>query len=96
MTNCINNVNGNYCEILKTTVSNGTCKYCLEKFNCIPSEEFIAGVKLHKKPCIHRGKLIYQKSCKCANGRIWECDIIGQVNESLCNKVKCKEYIEKE
>jgi hypothetical protein len=47
-------------------------------------------------PCKHRGKLIYEKSCKCASGRIWECELLGQVNESLCGKSKCKKYKTKE
>jgi riboflavin synthase alpha subunit len=46
--------------------------------------------------CLHRGKLIYEKSCKCASGRIWECELLGQVNESLCGKSKCKKYKTKE
>jgi hypothetical protein len=46
--------------------------------------------------CVHRGKLIHEKPCKCASGRIWECDILGQVVERLCRKDKCNKYEAKE
>jgi hypothetical protein len=42
--------------------------------------------------CKHRGAKLYEKDCKCANGRIWECSKLGKVLERMCNERACKGY----
>jgi len=49
-------------------------------------------VEKELEKCVHRGKLLYEKSCKCKNGRVWECNILGKVIERLCNSQKCKGF----
>ncbi len=81
-------------ENLKIAISNKN-DYAIEKINKIikkyNEETYIPNVVI-SKPCVHRGKLIYEKSCKCASGRIWECSQLGQVLETLCCKEKCNKY----